>query len=214
MKALAVLAVALLSGCVATMPQQAARPTSASDPSNNCLTSMQSDERIQILAQKINLSGPNSSIEMMASKDVPTEEEKKALSTWALARQACVDLGRDYRARYGAPGWANVIEWQQSAVLEAIAGLYGGSLTYGQFNVERTRVATAVNAKARDVADRNSSLRAQQAQQDAAASARELREYQERNDATMQMLIQQTQTNKPIRTDCNRFGTSVNCTTR
>lgn len=214
MKALAVLAVGLLAGCVVTMPQQAVRPTSASDPSSNCFASMQSDQRIQILAQKINLSGPNSSIEMMASKDIPTEEEKKALSTWALARQACVDLGRDYRARYGAPGWANVIEWQQSAVLEAIAGLYGGSLTYGQFNVERTRIATAVNAQARDAADRNSAARAQRAQLDDATSARELREYQERNNATMQMLIQQTQMNKPIRTDCNRFGNSVNCTTR
>ena len=212
MNALPVLAVILLAGCVATMPQQEVRPTNASDPTMSCLNKLQSDQRIQILAERISFTRAPS-IEMMASKNVPTEEEKKALSAWAMARQACTDLGRDYRTRFGPPGYANVVEWEQSAVHEAIAGLYGGVLTYGQFNVERTKIATAAVAQARDAADRNSAARAQQAQQNAATAARESREYQERNNATTQMLIQQMQINKPIRTDCNSFGNSISCTT-
>lgn len=180
MKTISILAVCLLAGCVATMPQQSARPTSRDDPSNSCFVGLESDARLQILISKIGAIGKpdRASIEMMASKDFPTEAEKVALSTWGLERRRCSDLGSNFRATYAPPGWTEIHNWQQSSVLQAIAGLYGGSLTYGQFIAERERIAQESIKQFKESNSRNMAARAQQAQQN-----------QERTAAAIQMLM-------------------------
>ena len=193
-----------LAGCE-TMQQQPRRLTSADDPSNSCFRGMDIDPRFKPLVAKLGTisRADQASIEMMASTDKPTPEEKTALSIWGASRQECTAMGRSFRSVNAPNGWASAYESQQSAVLQAIARLYSGDITYGQFIIERQRIATIAAGQFADISGRDSQARAQHAQQEAA-----------RADAALQMMLIQQQQNRPITTNCNRFGNNVNCTTR
>lgn len=193
-----------LSGCE-TMPQQQPRPTSADDPSRACFLELMRDPRLQVLLPKVGTidSPDGATIEMMASTARPTEEEKAALSVWGAGRKSCADMGRSFRAQYAPPGWAENYDRSQSASIQNIAALYGGSIGYGQFIIERQRIATAGRARSAEINRLDNQARQQEAQQDAA-----------RADAALQMMLMQQQRNQPVTTTCNRFMNQVNCTTR
>lgn len=195
----------ILAGCVATMPQQAARPTAADDPSNKCFQALGSDQRFAPLTPHLGdiSKVDQASIEMLASTAKPTEQEKKALSVWGVARQTCADMGRSFRAEYAPPGWATAFDAQQNALIRTIASLYAGNITYGQFIAERQRLASSTRARLDEVNGQDRAARTQQAQQEAA-----------RADAALQMMLQQQRANQPVTTTCNRFMNTVNCTTR
>lgn len=160
---LAVLAAtALLSACNATMPQQQARPTAADDPSGMCFRAIPDNPGVAVLKGKIPLDDPRkATIEMLSSTDRPTDEERRALSLWAERRAACTDSGRSFRAKYAPPGWSMAMEEGQMAATQAIASLYSGATTFGQFNAERSRIALQTQAKL-EAASRNAQQAAAQ----------------------------------------------------
>lgn len=143
MRLLPLVAVIALAGCNATMPQQqAARPTAKDDPSYSCLVAVPAKPELAVLTSKIPLSDPGkATLEMLSSKESPTEDERKALSVWAQSRQECIQVGRAFRDRYAPPGWVAAFERGQTALIQSIAALYAGG-TYGQFNTGRQNLAT------------------------------------------------------------------------
>lgn len=141
-----------LAGCNATMPQ---RPTAADDPSRPCFEGIPINPQLAAIAPKISLTGASAaSLQMLSDPTKPTEQEKEVLALWAKYRAECVAAGRSFRARYAPPGWASAYEDGQLATMRAIAGLYGGSLTFGQFNMERQKIASAMESNLNAAADR------------------------------------------------------------
>lgn len=211
MKIIAIFAACLvLTGCVATAPtQQAKRPTSADDPSTKCFIDLENDQRFSLLKPYLGSISrtDRATIEQMTNTAKPTEEERKILSVWSFARQTCASLGTAFRAAYAPPGWVAITEAGQSQIMLALAKLYSGEYSYGQFVTERKQVGITTTAKLSDISTADSAARTQQARQEAAQA-----------DQALQMfLLQQQQirqANRPITTSCNRVFDTVNCTTR
>lgn len=211
MKIIAILAACLvLAGCVATAPtQQAKRPTSADDPSTKCFIALDTDQRFASLIPYLGSISrtDRATIEQMINTAKPTEDERKILSAWSVARQTCASLGTAFRAAYAPPGWVATTEAGQSQIMLALAKLYSGEYSYGQFVTERKQIGITTTAKLSDISTADSAARTQQARQEAAQA-----------DQALQMfLLQQQQirqANRPITTSCNRVFDTVNCTTR
>lgn len=193
----------LLFGCV--NQQQTRRPTATDDPSNRCFGVFVGDPRLEPLIPKIgSLSQPDDvTLEMMANKEKPNETEKAALSIWAAARKSCVDLGRSFRAQYAPSGYSNSYETMQAGILSAIAALYAGDITYGQFIAERSRLTMTGQDAMVSSSERDQSVRNQQA-----------RDEQERRNAITQSILQRQRDSQPVTTNCYKVGNSISCTTR
>lgn len=209
MKHYAIVAIACLTACAAALAQQQSRPTSRDDPTRSCFSQAENNSpTLDVLKPKLgNLFGRAvPTIEMRANRDKPTDEEKQALSTWAQIRQQCLEMGRAFRAQYSPPGWAVAFDESQSQFLAAIANLYVGDISYGQFVAERERLAIAGSAKL-EQADRSNM--AAMAQQQAQQRAMEQQQNQARTNAAIQLLLQpQPRPAQPM------FSPSVNCTSR
>jgi len=157
MKNWTLVALLALSGCQTmqnTPPQAQPR---AVNPSLACYATFDTNPRFASLLPRLgSLSrSDKATIEMMASKDLPTADEKEALRQWGFARQLCAQSGEKFMAT--APRWAqNAVANANAGLLLAIAKLYGGDFNYGQFIAERTRLsqearATAEAAQRQDV---------------------------------------------------------------
>lgn len=217
------LVVALLAGCVTQPQQQTRRPSSEDDPSARCFTTLSTEAKFAPLSAKIGSIGvpDKAGIEQMASKERVTEEDKPLLSAWAAARQACAEQGRGFRAQYAPPGWVPTYDSLQSGVLVAIANLYGGNITYGEFITERLRVSEIAKAQFSDASNRDMSARQQQAQIDSQRAdaamgmlMQQQQQQQQLQQQRQQALQQQMQNNRTINTTCNTFGGVVSCTSR
>lgn len=131
-----------MAGCNATM-QQARQPGPADDPTSHCLRALDGMPQLASIGKRTPLFNANTAtVEMLADAGHPSEQEKAELSLWAKMRTDCVAQGRSFRAQYAPPGWSNVVEAAQVEVLQAIASLYAGTATYGQFNRDRQQITS------------------------------------------------------------------------
>lgn len=192
------IAAALLAGC-------ANRPSAADDPTASCFASSMNSVLLDVLQPKV---GSTSSLDgvtlaMLSDPSFPSDEERRALEVWVSKREQCVRVGRTFREKYAPPFYTAGLESSQQAMTELTERLYSKKISYGEFNTQRRRLASA---------DRqNIANRAEQEQ--AAAQQRKtqaLLEYQ--RSLEQQQMIQQQ--NRPITTNCNRMGTYTNCTTQ
>lgn len=167
MKPLLILVSAILAGCTTGAGQAQGRPTAAADPSYACYDAREDTPSLSILKPKVGklFSGADPTIEMRANQSKATLEEKQALSEWGQARQQCAEMGRSFRATYAPPGWAAAFDESQSLILQAIAGLYGGKISYGEFVAERERIGNAAVSKMQEANQRDIESRRQQVQQ-------------------------------------------------
>lgn len=150
---------------LSTLSSFSALAQSPQDPSTRCLQNLQTDPALQILIPKVGSlnNADAASVDMMASEGTPTADEKKALSAWGNARQNCVNLGRSFRSIHAPTGFSVVYDAIQNAILRAIVGLQGGKMTYGQFVMERQRIAGLGRAKFVDMS-RDADIRARAGQ--------------------------------------------------
>lgn len=200
-----------LPGCVQTMPN-VQRMTAEHDPSRSCFQGQEIDPRFEALKPRLGAiaRADRATIEMLASNDKATNDEKAVLSLWAKSRQECAEMGRLYRERNAPPGWQTAFDAQQNTIIQAIASLYSGNITYGQFVAERQRIASASIAQLESIDNRDTTARAARAQEAQQGANRA-------SDALQMMLMQQQQIRQqrqPINTTCTRFFDQVNCTTR
>lgn len=147
MKTAAILAAALVVTACAPMRQLG--PSAMDDPTLACLGRLFASDRLHILNSHVgDVARVNSaSIEQLASNSTPTAAEKEAISFWGSERMKCLDEGRSFRAQYAPPGYTVVVEGVQMELAYLAAKLYAGNITYGQFNIERNRLAANAEAQ-------------------------------------------------------------------
>lgn len=212
-----------LAGCVTPGgQQQARRPTANDDPSQSCFLNLTMDKRFELIQSKIAIRErpENASLEMLSNKAYPTPEERQVLSDWKEARDACSALGASFRAQYAPLDFQANLNTNLIRVNALIAQLYGGEMTYGEFNRARAenagRSAQAIAAVAQRERDANAAAAAQEEQNRRAAVGMALQNMQTQQAIQQQNQIQQQQMlqmNRPRTTNCQRIGTQMNCTT-
>jgi hypothetical protein len=163
------------------MPQQH-QVTANDDPAKTCFDSLPTNPRWSSLNARIPLADPRqATVQMLADNAKPSGDELGALSQWANARKLCADMAITFRQRYAPPGVAGIYERQQMAILQSIASLYAGEVTYGQFNVQRQHITTQAIAE-------YEALRSQHAQQAQANQAQRQAESQVQFQQGIQLL--------------------------
>ncbi|WP_156374692.1 hypothetical protein [Pseudorhodoferax sp. Leaf274] len=133
----ALVVVAVLAGCAGRGPMgfgNAARPE---DPTRTCNHGNAGDARFAPLRARTGTGMGGPTLAMRASKDTPTEEERRALNIWTVAYQSCVDMGRSFRAAYLTPAQAAWIEAHHSRTVGLVAKLYAGDITWGAYLDQR-----------------------------------------------------------------------------
>jgi hypothetical protein len=166
-----VLAIAVLAAAAAAHAQ---RPTGADDPTIHCLRSLSERAELAPLAAKIGdlNNAHRQTLPQLADPSKPTEDEKALISLWGTERMTCLDRGRQFRAQYAPPAFAQAFEGGQQRFITLLARLYSGELTYGQFNQARNESATQMAAQFQQAAQGlNDLARAEQAQRQAEAQA-------------------------------------------
>lgn len=200
---------AVLSGCIATMPQQAARPTSADDPSDSCYEWLNKRDSWAPLKPKIAIGVPSDRLplEMLADKSTPSDSELKLISQFKTERDTCEQVGVSFRSQY-APAEFRINRASEMAALNSLfAKLYAREITYGEFNRLRSEVSTNAQAANARTSQRERETIAQQAVLREAAALNALQNLQ------LQQQIRNQQ-NRAITTTCSRFGSDMNCITR
>lgn len=211
----------ILVGCVTPGPQ-AKRPTAADDPSNGCFAEIAYDKRFVVLREKmaINVKADQPSLDMLANKTTPNDEERVALREWVSQRATCASMGTSFRAQHAPPVYAAQFNATQTAIANLAARLYGGDITYGEFNRARAENSSAGQARLAEEAQRARDLdNAQRAANQRAAAAMAQQNFQTQQILQQQQQIQNQQMLQQsmpttTTTNCQRWGNQVNCTTR
>jgi hypothetical protein len=218
-KMFVLLAAAGLVGCAHQQQQQQTRPTARDDPSNGCFAELAFDARFVPLREKmaINLHPSKPTLDMLADRSYVTDEEKRLIGVWQVARDACTDRGESFRAAYAPPEYRANIATGQVRLNNLTAKLYAREITFGEFN--RARSENAADMQARGAA-------VEQREKEAAAAAQARDEANRRaavgaalqNMQTQQLIQQQQQQqlleqNRMRTTNCTRVGNQTNCTT-
>ena len=176
-------------------------PVSTRNQSNNAVAeadaycaALYSDPSLNSIRYKTPVGIPltqSVAVHMMANSERPTDEEKVAVLKWAESRELCASKYMEVAGQFPAH-----LQALRSLNSQAMAELYAGELTFGEFarQMERNRVAFI--------------------QQDAALQRQANRDALMEQQAANQMMYQQQQLRlqrQQIQNDQNR---SVNCTTR
>jgi len=178
------------------------------------MAELRSTPAAAVIAAKATLNGleqPN--IELLADTSYATDEDKAALATYSRARARCRELGDGYRGTV-IPA---AIKLRQDATFAGtttlLARLYAGQITWGQFNSERGSAMREAQLEIMQTASRMQAAEQEQRQRAATAFSNGLAQQQQ-IQFQQQMLNQQIyQQNRPVQTNCNRFGNQVSCTT-
>lgn len=206
----------------------------ALDPSSKCLMLMRDDPQAQVLWSKMPFDvSKGQPLEILASNDKPTPDEKAALSFVATQWQSCLDLGEAWRHRnYPAEVNALLTTYRTDGLL-ALADLYGGKITYGEMARIRAKLSTDLKNNVDAVVAKTTAQReddARHVQELAAARNEADRQAQMQADiqrqsalrqAALEMLsrpayqvpLYQIPIQKTTITNCLVAPGSVNCTT-
>lgn len=155
----------------------------AQDPSAACIQRLGGDERLQHLFKKAPLDiSKGQPLEVLANQSKATAREKSALSVLVSELDRCTELGADWRKQnYPASiiGYGNSY---QSFLRSAIADLYAGKLSFGDFAKVREREFTELLNRINIEVQQLQAQRAADArlQEQAAVSAEEQRKAEVR----------------------------------
>lgn len=185
-----------------------------------CLDELAQAPELAVLQSKAPVELNQQTFDMLTNTDKASGNELPAIKWWAQARDKCVALGADHLRTFPA-GVANAVMAADVDFMVALADLYTGSLTYGEFARRRTELNNrlrAVVGRADDEYKRSVEQKNQGAAQEDAA----------RRNAAFQMLLNSLQqqpvpyqpivphrTPTPRVTDCVPDGRGgMRCTTR
>lgn len=113
----------------------------AGDPSGECLEQLKSDNELQILKGKIALGSiDDQTLEIVSNDDVPTKNEKEAISKRVMKRQGCKKLGAEWRSKNYPPTLIPIVDGYYSDFTSLAADLYAKKISYGDFAKERAKI--------------------------------------------------------------------------
>lgn len=134
----------MLRTCLAAMVLAISAPAVADErayPTNQCIDSLQYDERLAAIADKVALGrSDQTSAGMFELERSVVAPERNALALWSKLRQFCFDLGADFRDQLASR--------EQAALADRLFGLHQrmvdelreGRSTYAEFNRRRVEV--------------------------------------------------------------------------
>jgi len=199
------------------------------NPSTECFNNLESIPELQVLKGKVALAGiSGQTLEMLANDKKPTPSEKGALAKWDSLRQPCIKLNSEWNESRLAPNVTVIIDKVASQVKEALADLYSGKISYGQFAKLRQSNSDKAKVEIANIDQQNQNNTFQQKQQqqqlEQQAATAAAQERQVNNALATQMLLNnkpyqapapyQVQPIKPpTTTNCYKMGNSLNCTT-
>lgn len=156
---------ALLAAC-------AVRPPPPPDPAVACYNSITADPELSSLAPKVGglISPSGVTIETRSNQSRPTDSEKSLIGKWDAERQRCFSMGASHRKQYLNPQVVMLGDELNLNVSQLIAKLYQGSLTYGEFVIEREKSNAAFTARYETARQQYNQEQAMQAAQRQAAS--------------------------------------------
>jgi len=110
----------------------------AQDPTSACLAQLAGDVSLRALAQKTPLAGIKTvTLAMLADASKPDAADKLLLDAWSQRLKACYAQGQAFREHIVTPASKAILDAQQHAAEALLARLYGGELSYGEFNRAR-----------------------------------------------------------------------------
>lgn len=219
-----------LVGCICSVAK-------AQDPSAACYQQLGGDERFQLLFKKAPLDiSKGQSLEVMANQSKATSKEKAALSILVSEIDKCTEIGAEWRNQNYPPSINAYSSSYQSFLRSALADLYAGKVTFGDFAKIRDKEFTELRNKIaferqqiqaqREMEKRKQELAARSAAEDQRryVEQQEMQADESRRQAALQLLLNQRQTQPyqiqpyqmptPRTTNCNTFGNQTNCTTK
>ena len=187
------------------------RPTANDDPSQQCFGSLVNDPRFDSLLPRIgSLNSPSSiTFSMATSTDRASDGERRLLEIWASARIDCQDRGEQFRAANAPPEWDAAYQLLYSQVLDLIAEAYALKITWGEFTTKRRQLFNETTARFAEL-NRQDKENSQRLDEDAHRYASEATA----RTARIVPLFAPTPPPRATTTNCYRFGSSVQCTTR
>lgn len=164
-------------------------------------------------------------VALMSSNAKITETQKKALLELISASQECRNLVRQSLSSFPAllPSYENFYGEMDIVY----ANLISKKITIGQANQEKAKLlAKAKSEYASGISSMDNQFRQQHNQEMQARQAEDMQRraiaaqylmnqqqiQSQQNIANQQMLQNQINSNKPVTTNCNRYGNQVNCT--
>ena len=140
---------AILTGC-------AVRPPPPPDPSIACFAQIESIPALNALVPKVGglISAKGVNIESRSNPSKPTLEERSAIVQWDAYRQRCFSIGAAHRKQYLNPRFAALMDDGFNNITQLITKLYQGSLSYGEFIVEREKNAAAYSIRFEELKQR------------------------------------------------------------
>lgn len=156
---------ALLAAC-------AVRPPPPPDPAQACFNSLAVNPELQSLSSKVGgLIAPSGiTIEKRSNQSKPSDEEKVLISKWDAERHRCYSMGEYHRKQYVNPQVVMLSDEGFTNVSQMIAKLYQGSLSYGDFIIEREKSNASIRSRFEAVKQQYNQEQAMQAAQRQAAS--------------------------------------------
>ena len=131
----------------------------AGDPSVECLEQLKSNDELQILKGKIALgSVDDQTLEILSNDDVPTKNEKEAISNWVRKRQGCKQLGAEWRSKNYSPTLIPIVNGYYSDFTSLTADLYAKKISYGDFAKGRAKIEQEFE---KDMADEEQQIQEQ-----------------------------------------------------
>ena len=212
----------------------------AQDPSTACLAELKADSRLSPIEGKVPFDvTKGQSLEVLANKAKPNEQEKAALSYMASEGERCLELGTEWRQKNYPSEINALMTTYRVEIVSALADLYAGNITYGELAKFRAKQAADLKNQVEVVAARVEQIRRMDArrleeaatqQQDERRRAEAQREAIARQDeenrrqAALQILLnrrayqptplQPYQMPVPQTTNCSAYGNQLSCTTR
>jgi hypothetical protein len=198
-----------LSGCASQgMPPEIA---AKQNQYNQCMEDLAAKPEFGSIRAKMLLSVKDTPFEAFTNKDLPTPQEKKAISGWAQAITTCWHFEDDFfdYAASRDPSYRVASQTLRSSHQDELLALYQGQTSYGEYlmkskksHEEFQRQMAAVNKanleKTQEIELRRQAIDAM------------------RPPAPIfvpQVMPTPIVPRAPITTNCHRFGNNVNCTT-
>lgn len=165
---------------------------------------------MQVLNSKVGsvYAAGRATIPQLASNERPTADEKVLIGFWGAERQRCVDLGEDYRRQYPKPEMQADLTAQMN-LMHLTAKLYGGNMTYGEFNTARNSNFMTVQNQIANISEQQKTKEEERKRSKDAAELQIMLSQQ-------QQLLQDNRPTyvAPTRTTCTKNFNQVNCVTQ
>lgn len=218
-------ATALLVGCAtphqrylaAQQTQAAAARQAALNVRHEFERTIAADKRLDPIRDKVSLvDARDASLQMLSLKATPTAQEKRAIEAWYDDSKAEWPVAMGVVQRFW-PWAVPIYEAERSAGLTLLAELYGGKLTYGEFNTRHlalnSKALQAVQARGAEIQReqlRAAQINAQVAAQQSMAASAAFSSF-ENYLIGQQLVNQQLQPTRITPFTCTQYGNRTNC---